>query len=283
MLDFFQYDFLIRALLAAIAVGVSAPVIGMFLVVRRYSHLADTLAHVALLGIAAASALNISPLITSLATTTLAGFAIEAIRSTRKLFAETVLALFLSGSVAAAAIILNLSGTRVDLHAALFGSIASVSPAELAATLAISGAIILIIALLYRRLFLVALDEELATSSGLKTRRLNLLFIFIASLSISVSMRIIGMLLVGSLLIIPVAAAIQFRQGFWRTMVCAVAISLAAVLIGISISYTANIASGGAIVLTLFGFFLLALLLPWLWRRRNEPLIGRKGNRDDKA
>jgi zinc transport system permease protein len=139
MIEIFQYDFMVRAFEAGIAIGVVAPLIGMFLVVRRYSLMADTLAHVSLAGVAIGLLFKINPIISAVGLSLAASIGIEHLRNSRKIFGESVLALFLSGSLAVAVIILSLAkGFNANLFSYLFGSISTVSPFDLWVTIGLA-------------------------------------------------------------------------------------------------------------------------------------------------
>jgi zinc transport system permease protein len=261
-LTIFQYDFMVRAFIAGILIALVAPLIGIFIVVKRYSMLADTLSHVSLLGVSLGVLLNFNPVLGALLTSTTAAFGMELLRRKRALFSESVLALFLSGSLAFALVILGLAhGLNVNLFSFLFGSITTVTPADLV-IVAIGGvSVVLLITLFFRQFFLVAYDEDLAQASGLKVRMLNILIIFLAAVTVSISMRIVGVLLVGALMVIPVLSATQFRLGFLKTTLTSVFISLLSVIAGLFISFYADLPSGATIVVFTIFLFIVSLLL----------------------
>lgn len=261
MSDFFQYDFLQRALLAGIAVAVLAPSIGLFLVVRRYALMADTLAHVALAGVAIGLLLGWQPIGTAVLAAVLAAVGIEFLRSRRGLFGESVLALFLSGGLALAVMLLS-AGRMVNanLFGYLFGSITTVTPTDLwligALTLISSG----VLAALYRPLFTVALDEDLAHVDGWPVRILNITIVALAAVVVALAMRIVGALLIGALMVIPVLAALQFKRGFLGTLIAAILLAVLAVLLGLGLSYQFDLASGATIVVVALGLFGVSLV-----------------------
>lgn len=261
MLEIFQYDFMVRAFIAGLIIAILAPAIGVFLVVRRYSMLADTLAHVSLLGVATGVLFNFNPVLGALVVSTLAAFGMERLRETRKIFGESILALFLSGSLAIALVLLGLShGLNVNIFAYLFGSITTVSKTDLY-IIGILGLLVgVIIVWLFKKLFLVSYDEELAKANGLPVKVLNITLMVLAAITVSLSMRIVGILLVGALMVIPVLTAVQFGTSFFKTSIYAIVVSLAAVITGLFASFYLNLPSGGTIVviaLIFFGFSLL--------------------------
>ena len=261
MLDIFQYDFMLRAFEAGIAIGIIAPLIGMFLVVRRYSLMADTLAHVSFSGVAVGLFLQINPIISAIILSVLAAFGIESLQNGRKIFGESVLALFLSGSLAVAVVIISLAkGFNANLFSYLFGSISTVSTSDLWVTLVLAITVFLAIVLLFKELFFTSFDAELAQANGLPVKVLNIAIVVLAAVSVALSIRIVGVLLIGALMVIPVISAMQLGKGFRTTMIFAVAFSLCSVIIGLFASYYFNLASGGAIVLVALCIFLISLV-----------------------
>lgn len=252
---------MVRALIAGIIIGILAPAIGIFLVLRRYSLLADTLSHVSLVGVALGIAFNINPIIGALVASSLAAFGMEKIRGARKIFGESVLALFLSGSLALAVMILALShGLNVNIFTYLFGNIVTVSQEDLW-IIGIFGLIVLAITIaLFKKLFLVSYDEELAKANGLPVAFLNILLMILAAIAVSLSMRIVGILLMGALMVIPVLTAAQLGRSFSKTAVYAIIISLASVIMGLFASFYLNLPSGGTIAIISLIFFGLSLM-----------------------
>jgi zinc transport system permease protein len=260
MMDIFQYDFMIRAVIAGAIIGVVAPMIGIFLVVKRYSLLADTLSHVSLVGVATGVLFGFNPIVGALATSTIAAFGMERLRESRKMFSESILALFLSGSFAIAVVLLGLShGLTVDIFTYLFGSITTVSAGDLW-VIGLFGLVVIAVTMrLFKRLFLVSYDEELAKTSGLPVTRLNILLMVLAAVTVALSMRVVGILLVGALVVIPVLSAIQFGRSFMQTTWLALILSLLAVFTGLFASFYLNLPSGGAIVVVCLMVFALSL------------------------
>jgi zinc transport system permease protein len=262
MLGIFQYDFIVRAFIAGSLTAIIAPLIGMFLVVRRYSLMADTLAHVSLVGVAIGLLANLNPVFASLVTAVVASVAVEWLRESKKVFGESILALFLSGGLAVAVVLISLShGFSVNLVSYLFGSITTVSAQDIYIIGTVSIFILAAVAALYKKLFFISFNEELALANGLNVRMLNILLIMLAAVTVSLSMRIVGVLLVGALMIIPVISAIQFKLSFFKTLIAAEFISLVSVIAGMFASYYLNLASGGTIVVIALIIFCLSLIV----------------------
>lgn len=260
--EIFQYGFISRGLIAGAIVAVIAPLIGVFLVLRRYSLIADTLAHVSLAGVALGSVIGVNPIFTAIGVTLFSSLGIERLRTSRKVYGESALALFLSGSLALAVVLLSLShGLNTNILNYLFGSIVTVTLTNVY-TIAVLGAIVLaVILLLYKELVYVTFDEEAARVSGIRTRFINTVLILLAALTVSLSIPIVGILLISALIVIPVVTALQLRLNLWRTILFAEAVSVLSVLTGILVSFYLNLATGGTIVLIMLGVFSIMLLL----------------------
>lgn len=263
MLEIFQYDFMLRAWLAGLMIAVLAPTIGTFLLVKRYSLLADTLSHVSLVGVALSALFGIHPMIGAFLTSSVAAVGMEELRTRKKLFGESVLALVLSGSLALAVILFRFTkGTTLNLVSVLFGSITTVTASDLW-LIGVCGLVVLVLVLRwFKLLFLATYDEELARANGVPVRLLNAILVVLAAVTVSLSLRIVGTLLIGALMVIPVLTASQFKQAFSRTYGIAVVSSVLSVIGGLFASFYLNLPSGGAIVLVALFLFLLALVLP---------------------
>lgn len=265
MLEIFQYDFMIRAFIAGCTVAMIAPMVGLFLVVRRYSYMADTLAHVSLVGVALGVLAGVNPILPAIGVATLASLGIERLRENKKLFGESILALFLSGSLALAVVLMSLSrGFQGDLLSFLFGSITTVSFFDVVLILGLAVAVAVFIFFFFRQLFLTTFHEELAFAEGLNTKVFNTFLIIAGAIIVSLSMRIVGTLLIGALMVIPVVTALQLRQSFQKTFFLSIVFSLLSTIIGLFLSFYINLSSGATIVLVALAFFLLSLL----WKQK---------------
>ena len=262
MFEIFHYDFMVRAFTAGFAIAIIAPLVGIFLVTRRYSFMADTLAHVSLAGVAAAFLLGLQPVLTALALSITTALTVEKLRSSGKVLGEAGLAIFLSGGLALASVLISAShGINLNLSSVLFGSIATVTTTDLWLILSLGLVVVLTISFIYRQLFAISLDEELAIVSGLPVRRLNQILVVLTAVIVSLSMRIVGILLVGALMVIPVMAAMQFKKSFLKTMIISVIISIFSVISGLFLAYYLGWASGGTITLISILIFFFASIL----------------------
>lgn len=256
MFEIFQYSFAIRALEAGLLIGAVAPLIGMFLVLRRYALIADTLAHVSLAGVAVGLLLGVNPLWSALGVSTISSVAIERLRLSKKVYGETALSLFLSGGLALAVVLIGVAhGFTVDLFSYLFGSLVTVQRADVVTIAVLSVIVAMVIASLYKEFVSTSFDEDAARVSGVPVRALNIAFIVLAAVTIAVAIPVVGILLVSALLVIPVVTALQLRRSFKATLLWAEVFSLSSVLFGILISFYANLPSGGTIVLLMLAVF----------------------------
>lgn len=260
MFELFQYGFAIRGLEAGIIIGLIAPLIGIFLVLRRYSLIADTLAHVSLAGIAAGFLLQVNPILTAMTATVLSSVLIERLRVSRKIYGESALAIFLSGSLALAIVLISLAhGFNTGLLNYLFGSIVTVKQVDLYIIGVLGAVVATMLFLFYKELIFITFDEESAQVSGIPTRLINTLLIILAAVTVSLSIPIVGVLLISALMVIPVVTALQFRRSFGKTLVIAELVSLFSVVTGIFASFYLNLSTGGTIVLISLVVFAVSL------------------------
>jgi len=261
MFEILQYGFMQRALLAGIIVGVLCPLIGIFVVLRRMSLIGDSLSHVALSGVAAGVLVNVYPLGMALAFSIFAALGIEKLRKNYTQYAELAIAIILSAGLGTAVVLISMAkNMNIDLFGYLFGSITTVLREDLRLIIILGVLILLSVKILYKELFFIAFDEEAAKLSGIPVKWVNLFFIIITATTITLSMRIVGILLVSSLMVIPVAASLQIAKSFKHAMVLSIIFAQVAVIIGIIVSYYLELASGGTIVI-LSVLILLAVIL----------------------
>ncbi len=262
MLDIFNYSFIIRGFEAGIIIAIIAPIIGMFLVLRRYSLIADTLSHVSLAGVAIGLLLGINPLITAVIASVISSAAIERLRISKKVYGESALAIFLSGSLALAILIISFAhGFNVDLFNYLFGSIVTVQQSDVFIILALGLIVLISVILFYKELIFVTFDEESARVSGIPTKFINIMIIILSAFTVALSIPIIGVLLISALVVIPVVSALQFKKGFVESIFIAEGISIFSVIVGIFISFYLNLSPGGTIVILMIIIFVCSFIL----------------------
>ncbi len=256
MLEFLQYDFVIRGLIAGLCIAIIAPVVGIFLVLKRYSLIADTLAHVSLAGIALGLLLHINPLITATGATVISSTLIEKLRISKKVYGESALALFLSGSLAVAVVLIGLShGFNANLFNYLFGSVVTVSMADIITILTLGTCVLGIVYFFRKELVYLCFDEESARVGGIAVGTINSVLTFISAITISLAIPIVGILLISALLVIPVVTALQLKKNFWQTVFWAQGMAAFSVIVGIITAFYLNLPPGGAIVLVSLAIF----------------------------
>jgi zinc transport system permease protein len=262
MPEFLQFGFMQRAFAVGAVTAVICPLIGIFLVPRRLSLIADTLAHVALAGVAVGLLLGTSPILGALVVTVGGALGMERLRARGALQGDAALAVFLSGGFAVAVVLISLAqGFNADLFAILFGSILTVNPMDVWLILALGAAVVTTIVLSYRRLFAITLNEDLARTSGVQVTALNFTLTVLTALTTVVAMRMVGVLLVSAMIVIPTLTGFAIGTSFRRATVVAIVMALASVVIGLVAAYYLRLAAGGAIVLTALLIFAMAAAL----------------------
>ncbi|OLC24322.1 MAG: zinc ABC transporter permease [Thaumarchaeota archaeon 13_1_40CM_3_50_5] len=259
-----------RALIAGVAIAITTSVIGLFLVLRRNSLFGDALSHVAFGGIAVGLVANVYPLWTGIAFSVLGALGITKLRRSAKIPADATVAVLLASGLALGLLLFSLSGQLFNIYSYLFGSILVVSMEDTLAILAMAGAILAIVILLYRQLLYVTFDEEQAKVSGLPISKLNYLFVVLASVAVIVSMRLVGILLVSALIVIPNITALLLGKGFKKTALISVGISIFSVVTGIAVSYAANLPPAATIVIVSIVMLLATLAAKYSSKRQME-------------
>ncbi|SDQ27565.1 zinc transport system permease protein [Virgibacillus subterraneus] len=265
--DFIQYDFLRNTFLTGLLIGIIAPLLGTFIVVRRLSLIADALSHVTLAGIAFGLLIEkkfaaglITPLYSGMAFSVLGSIFIEKLRGVYQAYQELAIPIILSGGVGLSVIFISLAdGFNTELFNYLFGSVSAVSQNDFYSILAISIVIILVIRLFYKELVTLSFDEEHAIVSGIHSKRIHLLFIVLTALVIAASIRIVGVLLVSALMTLPVAASMRIARGFKQMIIYSIVFGELAVIIGLISGYYFSIPPGGTIVLVSIVILLLSI------------------------
>jgi len=254
-----------RALLGGVLIGLAAPLIGVFLVLRRLSMIGDTLAHVSIAGIALGFLINVYPLAVGLAFAILASFAVEWLRRAYRSYAELSIAIIMSGGVALATFLFTLGrGFNMNVTTYFFGSIYTLDQADLWIIAGVAALVLLVVATHFKEFFLMFFDEEAASVSGLPVRLYNVMITVLTSLVIVASIKIVGALLVSALLVIPVAVSLLLARSFKQAVVLAVVVSELAVIVGLTAAGVWDSAPGATVVLTLIA----ALLVIVAVRRR---------------
>ncbi|MCW7943549.1 ABC transporter [Streptomyces hygroscopicus] len=270
-MDFLNFAFMQRALLAAVLVGITAPAVGIYLVQRRQALMGDGIGHVAMTGVGLGFLLSTSPVWMATAVSVLGSVLMELIRWYGRTRGDIALAMLFYGGMAGGVMFINLApgGSNANLTSYLFGSLSTVSPSDVVAICLLAAFVVLVTLGLRRQLFAVSQDEEFARVTGLPVRALNLLTAVTAAVTVTVAMRVVGLLLVSALMVVPVAAAQQLGRSFAATFAIAVAIGVIVTTGGTITSYYQDVPPGATIVLlTIAAFIALTALATPLARRR---------------
>lgn len=258
MFQLFQYQFIVNSLLVGSMVAIIAPIIGTFLVVKRFSAFSDTIAHTSLVGIVIGLILKVNPIISAIITAILTALSIETIRKNQKNFNDSILVLFMTGGLGLSTILISLNkNSGININNYLFGSINTTTSNDIWLTMCVSLFVLSLIIWNYKGLFQVAFDEEIAMTNKVPVDSLNQLFIILAALVVSISIQTIGVLLISSLMIIPVLTSLKLKQGFLSTIILSSIFGIASVWLGVIGSFYLNIATGGLIVMINIGLYVL--------------------------
>ncbi|MEG6523204.1 metal ABC transporter permease [Desulfotomaculum sp. 1211_IL3151] len=250
-MEILQYEFMQRALLAGFLVGLICPIVGLFIALRRMSMISDALSHVCLSGVAAGLMTGIHPILSASLFAVGGGLLLEMLRKLYRGYSEISIAITLSTGVALGAILLDLGkGYSANFMSYLFGSIVAISVDDLKIVSLLGIAILLLVHLLKKELFAISFDEDHARVSGIPVDAINTCFTIMTAITIALAIRVVGILLVSSLMILPVATAMRLASSFRGAMLLSILFGETAIFIGVFASFYMNLAPGGAIVMT---------------------------------
>ncbi len=262
MFEIFDYEFMQRAFIVGISLSILTAVLGSFIVLKRYAMLPDALSHIALLGVGIGLVTHSSPIYVPIFVAVIAAIAIEYLRYKKRLYSDAILSIFLSGALAMAIVLINLSdGFNASLFSYLFGSITAVSDQEVNITVGFTIISLLLLLGSYRKLLFSTLDEESAQASGIPVFWLNLMLVVLSAVTVALAMRIVGILLIGALMVLPISTALLYKENFTKTIGMAILFSLTSVISGLVGSYYMGLSSGASIVLIALAFFIISLFL----------------------
>lgn len=249
-----------RALIAGVAIAILCSVVGLFLVLRRYSLFGDAIAHSSFGGIALGLLAGIYPLWTAYGVSIVSALIITRIKDRFNISGDASIAVLLSSGIAVGLVIIGLSGGfTIDIFSFLFGSILLVSINDTILILGLTGVILIIILLLYRQILYSTFNEEQAKVSGIPVEKINYLIIFMAGLTVVTSIQLVGVLLISALFVIPNVSAIMYGKGFKQTAIISISFSVFSVITGILVSYVFDITPAGTIVLISIGLLAATL------------------------
>lgn len=246
----FQYEFMTNAVLAGLIISILCPIIGLFIVLRRNSMLGDTLSHSSFAGVAIGLVLGINPIFSSFIFTTICAIIIELLRNYFKKYAELVMSIVLTLSLGIAIILISSGKTTAKVNSILFGSILTVSRENLLIILVVGLLCLGVLGLIYNKLIYVIFDEDGAKTAGISVKAINYLFNILVAATISLSIQIMGILVISSIIVVPVAAAMQLKKSFNKTLFLSALCGIIDIMFGLILSYFCNTAPGGTIAVT---------------------------------
>lgn len=266
-----QYDFMVRALLAALFTGIAAPAVGTYLVQRRLALMGDGIGHIAVTGVGLGLLTGHSPIWTAIVVAILGALLIELIRERGRTGGDVALALIFYGGIAGGVMVTGLAGgSPQTLQNYLFGSIITVSAEDVWVVVILAATVIFIALGFAPQLFAVCQDEEFAKAAGLRVRVYNVVTSVMAAVTVTVAMRTVGLLLVSALMVVPVATAQQVARGFKVTILLAMAVGAAASVGGVMTSFYVDVAPGATIVMLALACFVAAWPVGSLLRYRRR-------------
>lgn len=250
MFEILQYTFMQNAFIIGLVVAVICPLVGLFIALRRMSLIADALSHVSFAGVAAGLMSGANPIIGATVFAVGGGLIIENLRQRYRNYSELAIAIMLSTGVALAAVLLGIgNGLNANILTYLFGSIIINNRTDVIIVLTAGLVVLLLITALFKELYLISFDEETAFVYGLPVKTINIIFTVVTALTIAVTMRIVGILLVSSLMIMPVATALQLANSFKGALTLSVLFAVVSVILGLILSFYLNLPPGGTIIL----------------------------------
>lgn len=256
-----QYSFMQNALFISVFIAILCPCIGIFLVLRRYSMIGDTLAHASLAGITIGLLSNQNPILGAFIFTSLCGALIEFLRSYFKKYTDLILSIVLSLSVGTAITIISSGKLHANADAFMFGSVLTVTRLDIVLVVILSVISVLALILLFHQMLYIAYDEDAARVAGVRVGLINYVFSILVASAISVSIRIVGVLVLSSMIALPVATALQLEKGFKITLIFSIVFSVVDIMLGLFISYYLNVAPGGFTALVSVAVLVLVLLV----------------------
>lgn len=250
MLEMFEYAFMQRAFLVGILLAIIIPLIGVIVVLKRLSMIGDALSHTSLAGVALGLLLGIDPIVGAVVACVVAAFSIEAIRKKIPRYAEISISIIMSVGIGLASVLTGFIDDGAAFNSFLFGSIVAISDTEVLLVLIVTVIVVATFLLLYKELMFITFDEQGAVLAGLPVKKINFIITLLTAITVSVAARSVGALIVSSLMVIPVACAMQVANSYKKTVIYSVLFAVLFTVVGLVLSYYFNLKPGGTIVLT---------------------------------
>lgn len=272
----FGYEFMQRAFWAGGLIGIIAPLLGVYLMLRRQALMADTLSHVSLAGVALGSVLHLNPALSGFAVAVAGGLVIEQLRRSYRTYSELPVAIIMTSGLALAVVLMGLQqNLSKSFSSYLFGSIVAVSDTQLRLIAAVALVGLIYFICLRRPLYQLTFDEETAAISGVRVKLLSFSFAVLTGMTVAAAMPVVGVLLVSALIVLPASLALRVAGGFLSAVIISIAVGLTGVFSGLTVSYMLDTPSGGTIALILLVFLLITILCQRIVRLKNRRGAGR--------
>lgn len=267
-IDMMSYPFLVRALIVGVLVSLCAALLGVSLVLKRYSMIGDGLSHVGFGALALATALGMAPLAVSIPIVVLAAFFLLRISESSKIKGDAAIAMISTGSLSVGVIIIAMTtGMNTDVGSYLFGSILAMSQSDVRLSIVLSIVVLLLFIVFYNKIFAVTFDETFAQATGTKANLFNMMIAFLTAITIVLGMRMMGAMLISSFIIFPALTAMRLCKSFRGVMVCAAMVSLVCFFTGMVLSFRFATPTGASVVIVNIVLFLIFSAIGWLRQR----------------
>ncbi len=259
----FLYGFMQRAFQASFLISLVAPILGLFLILRRQSLMADTLSHISLAGVALGMLIGANPTWTNILIVVIAAIILEYLRMIYRTYSEISIAIMMSGGMAVALVLMSLSdgGTTISIDQFLFGSIVTISQAQVWMLLFLTVTIVGLYFIFRKPMYILTFDEETAFTSGLPVQAMSILFNILTGVTIAVIMPIVGALLVSAILILPAAISMRLSKSFTGVILIGIGIAIFGMVSGLISSYQYGTPPGATITLIFIGVFIVTILI----------------------
>ena len=261
LLERLSYPFLVRAFLVGVLVSLCAALLGTSLVLKRYSMIGDGLSHVGFGALAIASALGVAPLAVAVPVVVVAAVLLLRVSQSGRVRGDAVIALISSGALAVGVLVISLtSGVNTNVSNYMFGSILTISGSDAVLSVILCAAVLVVFTLFYPRIFAVTFDETFARATGTKAEGYNMLLAILTAITVVLGMRMMGALLISSLIIFPALSAMRVFRSFRSVTVCSAVLSVVCFTLGMTLSYALETPSGASVVaVNIIAFALFAL------------------------
>ena len=261
LLEMLSYPFLVRAFLVGVLVSLCAALLGTSLVLKRYSMIGDGLSHVGFGALAIASALGVAPLAVAVPVVVVAAVLLLRVSQSGRVRGDAVIALISSGALAVGVLVISLtSGVNTNVSNYMFGSILTISGSDAVLSVILCAAVLVVFTLFYPRIFAVTFDETFARATGTKAEGYNMLLAILTAITVVLGMRMMGALLISSLIIFPALSAMRVFRTFRGVTVCSAVLSVVCFTLGMTLSYALETPSGASVVaVNIIAFALFAL------------------------